>query len=337
MDWILPAADDFHVHLRNDSRTPTAIAATRSGGSARVLAMPNIEPPIRNHEDAFAYLDRLRELGADFAIVPCLKITATSQPETLLAAGRAGIPVAKQYPLGVTTNSEDGVTSTRQLFPLYEAMQELDMVLSLHGEKPGAFVLDAEEEFLPDLVAIHRAFPKLRIVLEHVSSAAACQCVKDLGTTVAATITDHHLELTLNEVVGSRLRPHNFCMPVAKRPSDRAALIQCVAEGHPRFFSGSDSAPHLRQDKECGSGCAGIFSAPFHLPFLAWRFSQWGIAHRLQPFTSSFGREFYRLPENGHRVRLIQEPCTIPAQIDGIVPFLAGHTLPYRLEWEEAS
>jgi len=336
MDWILPAADDFHVHLRDDGRTPAAIAATRMGGSARVLAMPNIDPPVLNHEDAFAYVERMRRLGADFSIVPCLKITSTCQPDTLLKAGKAGIQVAKQYPLGVTTNSEDGVTSISQLFPLYEAMQEMDMVLSLHGERPGAFVLDAEQEFLQDLVTIHSTFPKLRIVLEHVTSAAACQCVKDLGPTVAATITDHHLELTLNDVVGSRLRPHHFCMPVAKRPSDRAALIQCVAEGHPRFFSGSDSAPHLRQDKECSSGCAGIFSAPVHLPFLAWRFSQWGLAHRLQPFTSCFGREFYRLPENGRKVRLVCEPFLVPAEFNGIVPFLAGQTLPFRLEWEEA-
>jgi len=333
MEIRMPAADDLHVHLRNDARTPDAIRAVRHGGAARVLAMPNIQPAIADGEGARAYLEFLRAQRADFEILTTIKLTPATTPEQVASAARVGVAAVKQYPMGVTTNSEDGVTDVRALYPVYEAIQAHDLVLSLHGEVPGAFVMDAESAFLESLVQIHRDFPKLRIVLEHVTTAAAVACVRELGPMVAATITDHHLDLTLDDVVGSRVRPHHFCMPVAKRPEDRRALNQAVSEGHPSFFSGTDSAPHLPQHKECAEGCAGIFNAPFHLQFLATHFDRQGMLDRLQDFCCRFGREFYRLPAHGEEVVLIRRQTIVPQRFGAIVPFKAGQTLEFDLTW----
>ncbi|MCB1049583.1 MAG: dihydroorotase [Acidobacteria bacterium] len=333
MELTLQAASDFHVHLRDDERTAVAIRATRAGGTNRVLAMPNTSPPLLTGADCQRYLDFLRAQGADFEILPTVKIVEGSEPDRFREAAKQGVVAAKQYPSGVTTNSQDGVTSIRQLFPVYEALQAEDMVLSIHGERPAAFVLDAEAEFLDDLVLIHRNFPKLRIVLEHVSTEAAVTCVRSLGPQVVATITDHHLELTLQDVVGSRIQPHHFCMPVAKRPSDRRALVQAVTQRDAKFFSGTDSAPHLRSDKESACGCAGIFNAPTHMQFLATRFAQWGILDHLEAFTSGLGSQFYNRPPVEEKICLRREAWMVPEEWDGIVPFMAGKSLDFKLSW----
>ncbi len=333
MELRMAAADDLHVHLRNDERTADAIRATRHGGTGRVLAMPNTAPAIATGEQAESYRRYLQAAGADFDILTTIKLTPETTPDDIAGAVSAGVTAVKQYPLGVTTHSEDGVTDIAPLFPVYEAIQDHDLVLSLHGEVPGVFVMDAETEFLDSLRLIHRQFPRLRIVLEHITTKAAVDCVVEMSDRVAATITDHHLDLTLDNVVGSRIRPHHFCMPVAKRPEDRAALNQIVKQGHPSFFSGGDSAPHLPADKESACGCAGIFNAPFHMQFLATHFRAHGMLNRLSDFCTRFGREFYRLSKLAEEIVLIERPTETPERFGAMVPFKAGQTLSFDLEW----
>ncbi|CAM2067156.1 dihydroorotase [Sulfidibacter corallicola] len=333
MELRIPAADDLHIHLRNDERTLPAIKAVREGGSCRVLAMPNTIPAIATGREAMEYRSYLQKQGADFDILTTIKLTPSTRPEDIAEAANLNVIAGKQYPLGVTTNSEDGVSDFTAMYPIYEAMQSADMVLSLHGEVPQAFVLDAEAAFLDILVDIHRNFPKLRIVLEHITTQAAVELVRSMPEQVAATITDHHLDITLDDVIGATIKPHLFCKPVAKRPGDRRALNEAVREGHPSFFSGTDSAPHLIQDKETACGCAGIFNAPYHLQFLATHFEKLDMLPRLGPFVSQFGANFYRLPINREEVVLIPRQVTVPPQYDGIVPFQAGNTLAFDLAW----
>jgi len=333
-DITLPIADDLHIHLRNDDRTRAAIDAVRHGGSGRVLAMPNTVPAISNGAEAEAYRTELIDQGADFEILTTIKLTGATTVEDIADAARHGVRAVKQYPMGVTTNSDDGVTDVRPLFPVYEAIQAHDLILSLHGEVPGTFVMDAEAAFLDSLRLIHANFPKLRIVLEHITTRAAVDLVASLDDRVAATITDHHLAITLDDVVGSRIRPHHFCMPVAKRPEDRTALVAIVKAGHPSFFSGTDSAPHKVADKENACGCAGIFNAPFHMQFLAHFFEEQHMLDRLEPFTSVFGAAFYRLPRNREEITLVREPFQVPDRFGPIVPFRAGTTLNWRLARE---
>lgn len=329
----MPAADDWHIHLRNDDRTPASIRAVRTGGSARVLAMPNTKPAISTAEEALAYRAKLVELGADFDVQLTIKLTPDTTPDQVREAAAKSVRAAKQYPDGVTTNSENGVRDVRSLFPVYEAMQDADLVLCIHGEEPTSFVLDAELDFLSSLQLIHENFPRLRMVLEHITTRAAVEMVAGMPEHVAATITDHHLILTLGDVVGTRIRPHNFCMPVAKRPEDRAALNEIVKRGHPSFFSGTDSAPHAKVDKECDCGAAGIFNSGYHMQFLATHFEREGMLDRLEDFTSRFGADFYRVPRNREEITLVREPTPVPAIDDGIVPFNGGSTLDWQVVW----
>jgi len=336
MTLRLKAADDLHIHLRNDDRSQTAIAAVRHGGAVRVMVMPNTDPPILTGADAIAYRTQLEQWGADFEILTTIKITGQTRPEHVSQAARCGVMAAKQYPQGVTTNSEDGIVDVRAMFPVYDALQGQDMVLSIHGEVPGVFVMDAETAFLESLLEIANNFPRLRIVLEHITTRAAVEAVSTLPDTVAATITDHHLIITLDDVVGSRIRPHHFCMPVAKRPDDRSALNEAVRSGHPKFFSGTDSAPHRIPDKQSACGCAGIFNSPYHLPILATHFKRCDMLNRLEAFTSEHGADFYRLPHNREELILEPIPQLIPETFRGLAPFGSSQELDYRIASSDA-
>ncbi len=333
MELRMPAADDLHIHLRNDERTEKAIEAVRFGGAARVLAMPNTLPPIANGDDALAYEGFLKEKGADFEILTTIKLSGNTTVEDIESAAKSGVVAVKQYPMGVTTNSDDGVTDVRKMFSVYEAIRDNDLILSLHGEVPGVFVMDAEAAFLDSLREIHRNFPTLRIILEHITTRAAVEAVQSLPETVAGTITDHHLAITLDDVVGSRIRPHHFCMPVAKRPEDRSALVEVVRPGHPSFFSGTDSAPHLVADKESACGCAGIFNSPYHMQFLATFFKEQDMLERLEAFTSVFGAAFYRIPRNKSEIVLTPGALKVPDRFGPMVPCRSGETLAFNLSW----
>jgi dihydroorotase len=266
-----------------------------------------------------------------------IKIVPSTTPATIREAKAAGVVAGKLYPEGVTTNSSDGVRDFMELADVFGAMAEAGLVLCLHGETPDAFCLDREEAFLAEVLpTIAASFPGLRIVLEHVSTAAAVEWVRGQAPAgahdVAATITVHHLLLTLDDVVGGMLAPHHFCKPVAKRPADRAAIVAAAVSGDPRFFLGTDSAPHLRAAKEAAHGCAGVFTAPVALPLLAARFDEHDALDRLEAFCSGHGARFYGLPGNEGTVQLVREPWTVPADCAGVVPLAAGTTLPWRVE-----
>ena len=275
MELSLRAPDDFHVHLRQAPMLEPVVRETARWFD-RVLAMPNTVPPITTPERLVAYGDEIRRAllpGESLTPILVFKVVPDLDPATVDALAAAGAVGGKLYPQGVTTNSADGVADADALFPVYEAMEALDLVLEVHAELPGAFSLDREAAFLPVISRIATRFPRLRIVIEHVSSAAAVRAIHELPPTVAATVTVHHLMLTLDDVVGGDLRPHHFCKPIAKRPEDRDAILAEVLAGNPRFFFGSDSAPHLRGEKESECGCAGVYTAPVAVPLLVELFA----------------------------------------------------------------
>lgn len=329
--WTLPRPDDFHVHLRQDEDLPL-FAREASRRFARVLVMPNLVPPVRTGDEVRAYRSaialaapRLQPLMA-FKLGPDL---TDSDIDRLAAAGAAA---GKVYPEGVTTHSENGVQDLRQIVPLLPSLEKHGMVVCCHGEKPGVFSLDREEAFLEEFSEVAAAHPRTRFVLEHVSTAAAVRRIAELGPNAAATITLHHLEITLDDVIGGSLRPHLFCKPVAKRESDRQALREAAFSGNPKFFFGSDSAPHRVDRKECASGCAGVYSMPMALEGLAGVFDVAGKRARLADFVAGFGADFYGLPRTAETIALVRDPWVVPAVVDGVVPYRAGETLAWRLE-----
>jgi dihydroorotase len=265
-------------------------------------------------------------------------------PDVIIAAKKAGIAGVKVYPAGVTTNSEHGVSSYEPFYPTFAEMEKQDMVLNLHGECPSGrdiHVLNAEEKFLPTLKEIHSKFPKLRIVLEHCTSAAAVNAVRECGPSVVATITAHHLYLTVDSWGGNS---QNFCKPVAKFPSDRDALIEAATSGNPKFFFGSDSAPHPVRNKAKAKGAAaGVFTQSHAIPYVAEVFEAAGKLENLKGFVTDFGKSFYKVQDASLRdpigsVSLVRKQSTIPNLVgtdndDAVVPFRAGETINWTVEW----
>lgn len=331
MKLTIRRPDDFHLHLRQGAMLSAVLPATaRQFG--RAIIMPNTDSPILTAADVERY--RRQILAEDSGLTPLMtiKLVPATTPVGILEARAVGTIAGKLYPEGVTTNSDDGVRDIRGMYPVFDAMERSGMVLCLHGESPGAFCLDREKDFLRHLVDIAGTFQRLKIVLEHITTDEAVKMVSCLPGNVAATITVHHLYLTLDDVIGGLIRPHTFCKPIAKRPEDRTALIAAAVSGNPKFFLGTDSAPHLRERKECDGGCAGVFSAPMAMQALAWLFVEGCQAHdRLEKFTSRFGAEFYGLPLNEGKLELIREPKPVPREVAGVVPFMAGEIIPWSL------
>ncbi len=325
----LPFVDDFHLHLRQDAMMRAVVPMVRSGGVGRCVVMPNTTPPIATASDAQRYCSELRALAPDVEFLMTLYLLPELTPERISEAAEAGIFGVKCYPKGVTTNSESGTEDFGVYDAVFSAMEAEGIALLIHGEAPSNVdndicILNAEERFLPELEKLHARFPRLRIVLEHATTAAAVECVKGLGDSVAATITVHHLDLTVDDWAG---RNHNFCKPVAKYPHDREALRKVVSEGHPRFFLGSDSAPHPQSAKESACGCAGVFTSPILLPCLADVFDRIGSLDRLADFTSTFGHQFHGLPPLEGSITLQKRETVVPEAYGDIVPYRAGQTL----------
>lgn len=304
--------------------------------------MPNTNPAIITVSGIVRYRDEIDMAAGNDGFEPLMtvKLTGSTTPAIIKDAKAAGITAVKLYPVGVTTNSADGVSveNIEELFPIFQIMQDQDIVLSIHGELPNKYVLLREELFLVKLAQIALSFPRLRIVLEHITTQAAVTAVCKLPKNVAATITLHHMMITLDDVLcykqdgGEFLNPHNYCKPVAKSPADRWALLEVVRSGNPKFFFGSDTAPHLCEKKESSCGCAGVWSAPVLLPLLCQTFERYEMLERLEPFVSQFGAEFYRLPLNSGQVTLTEcEPVIVPPIINGIVPFWAGKGLKWSV------
>ncbi len=325
--------DDFHVHLRTE-RTLECVAKFTAKQFKRSLIMPNTSPPILNAHDVAWYRCQIQKAAPELLPLMTIQINGDTTPNMVLRARQAGAIAGKVYPKGVTTNSQNGVADFRVIYPVLEAMQKVGiMVLSLCGEDPWekATCLHREKMFLPTLFQLAGDFPELRIVLEHITTADAVAMIERLPANVAATITAHHLLLTIDDVIGDLICPHNFCKPVAKFPGDRDALLKAATGGNPKFFFGSDSAPHLRKNKECSSGCAGVFSAPVALPLLTQIFDQHDALDKLEGFTAEFGADFYRLPQNTETIALEKCDWTVPRSIKGIVPFMAGQTLHWQI------
>ncbi len=308
---------------------------------ARALAMPNTVPPVTTPERLRSYrreIEAAVPLGIDFEPLMVFKVVPELAPADVAELRDAGAIGGKLYPQGVTTNSADGASDIDALYPLFEAMEAADLVLEIHAEEPGVFSLDRERAFLPRIERIVARFPRLRIVIEHISSAEAVAALDSLPTTVAATVTVHHLLLTLDDVIGDELRPHHFCKPIAKRPADRDAICAAVLSGNRRVFFGSDSAPHRRGDKEADCGCAGVYTAPVAVPLLAEFFDRAGVAltergsnlagePSLEAFASRYGADFYRLPRSERTITLVESETVVPGEYDGVVPFRAGTRL----------
>ena len=305
--------DDFHVHLR-EREMLQLVAPLTAKHFARALVMPNLWQPVVTGFDVSRYRDAIQKAADNPSFTPLMTIKLLDglTPETILTARAAGAIAAKLYPRGVTTNSDDGVSDPLALGTVYETMEACGMVLCLHGETPGVFCMEREAAFLDTLGEIVVRHPKLKIVLEHVTTAQAVSFVMLAPENVAATITVHHLVLTLDDVVGEKIKPHHFCKPIAKTPHDLRILRRAATSGSPKFFLGTDSAPHSLAHKECSAGCAGVFTAPVALPVLAEVFEQEEALDKLEAFTSEFGARFYGLPLNDGTIWITKEPWKVP-------------------------
>ncbi len=299
----------------------------------RALAMPNLKPPLTDVTSLKRYMRDVQTASPHgFTPLFSLYLTPETTTDTIWEAKKMGAVAAKLYIKGTTTNSAHGVPIAKLDFlePVLCAMEECGMVLCVHGEMPDAYVLDREAEFLPILGRMSTGHPRLRMVMEHISDRRSVRTVQVLPPNVAATITVHHLLLTTDDVIGGMLQPHHHCMPCAKRPEDRDALIEAVMSGNPKFFLGTDSAPHLREYKENAEGRAGIFTAPVALSLLAGLFEKFGQLDRLEHFTSQFGATHYRLPLNIETQNIVKRAWLVPGDYAGVVPFCAYH----RMEWQ---
>ncbi len=332
--------DDWHLHLRDDAMLALAADIT-ARQFARAIVMPNLVPPVTTVDAAEAYRDRILAAlppGRRFTPLMTAYLTDEIDPDEIATGFTKGVFTAcKLYPAGATTNSSAGVTDVRKIGPVLERMQTIGMPLLLHGEVTSSDIdiFDREAAFLETVLApMLSDFPALKVVLEHITTTDSVQFVQDAGPTLAATITAHHLRIDRNALFEGGLRPHAYCLPVAKRRHHRTALRQAAVSGNPKFFLGTDSAPHQKQDKESACGCAGIFSAPVALESYALTFDEEGALDKLEAFASEFGPRFYELPFNEGTITLHRETQTVPETVTqgdvSVVPFHAGETLAWR-------
>lgn len=333
--------DDWHLHLRDGAELASVVGYT-ARAFGRAIVMPNLKPPVTTVELAARYRDRIRAAvpaGAAFEPLMTLYLTDSTPPAEIDRAAASGfIAGVKLYPAGATTHSDSGVTSLARCAAVLARMEERDVVLQVHGEATGDDVdpYDRESTFiereLTPLVARH---PRLRVVLEHVTTRAGVEFVRAAGPQVAATVTPQHLLYNRGAMFRGGLRPHLYCLPILKRERDREALLEAATSGDGRFFLGTDSAPHARGAKESACGCAGVFSAPAAIELYARAFEEAGRLDRLEAFASISGADFYRLPRNRDRITLERRDWTVPASLafgaSEIVPMCAGETLAWRM------
>ena len=326
--------DDWHVHLR-DGEMLKRVASCTGRQFARAIVMPNLVPPVTAVDQAQAYRDRIRAAAAmDFEPLMTAYLTDQADPAELARGFQEGVWIAaKLYPAGATTNSASGVTDIRNIHLALERMQAIGMALCVHGEvtDPDVDVFDRESVFIDRVLSpLVDDFPDLKIVFEHITTADAADFVRDAPATVAATITPQHLHINRNALFAGGLRPHAYCLPVAKRERHRLAVRKAAVSGSPKYFLGTDSAPHARSAKESACGCAGIFNAPYALESYAAVFEEEGALDRFEGFASENGPNFYRLPLNEGSVTLERLEQIVPDEIEGLVPFHAGETLKWR-------
>ncbi len=324
MELLLTDPLDMHLHLREGEMLRTVAPLSAKDFAAGVI-MPNLQQPVDSLVRLLAYRDEVGKALSQYLFTPLMTLFFKNYSEKELLEARPHILGIKLYPAGITTQSESGVRDIRGAYKTFELLEELRIPLLVHGESNG-FVMDREREFISVYQQVARDFPQLHLIMEHITTADAVRFL-DSSDKVSATVTLHHLLITLDDVAGNMLEPDLFCKPIAKTPHDRETLRQAVFSGHPRLMFGSDSAPHPRHKKECCGCAAGIFSAPVALPLLAQMFEEQGCLDKLQGFVSDIAKQRYGLPEFGKTVRLSKENWKVPELYDTVRPFYAGQTL----------
>ena len=336
--------DDWHLHLR-DGDMLKGVVGSSADHIARAIIMPNLVPPVVTTADASAYHDRIRAAlpaGTAFRPLMTLYLTEATDPSDVAAGAAQGlIHAVKLYPAGATTNSESGVRHFDNVIPVLERMAEIGLPLCVHGEvtDPDVDIFDREAVFIDRVLdPIRRRVPGLRVVMEHVTTADGVHYVRTGGEGIAATLTTHHLIINRNHILAGGIRPHYYCLPVAKRERHRVALVEAATSGDPRFFSGTDSAPHSDPTKETACGCAGCFTAPVNLPCLAHVFEDAGALDKLEAFTSISGAAFYGMEPNEDRITLIRReaPWTPAPKVETgagpVTVFDPGFPLHWQIE-----
>src|SRR3990170_758140 len=333
--------DDWHLHLR-DGAAMASVLADSARRFGRAIIMPNLQPPVRTTQQALHYRERILAAlpdGMAFEPLMTLYLTDDTAPEEIARAKLSGrVFGVKLYPAGATTHSDAGVTRLSRCFHALERMEEVGLPLLVHGEStdPAIDVFDREKAFLEEVLgpALER-FPRLKVVLEHITTRDAVQYVEITGENFAATITAHHLLMNRNALFMGGIRPHHYCLPVLKREEHREALVEAATSGNPKFFLGTDSAPHAKGAKEAACGCAGIYTAHAALEFYAVAFEEADALDRLEGFAAEFGARFYGLPANRDTVTLVREEWTVPAKLpfggEELVPLRAGESIPWKL------
>jgi dihydroorotase len=333
--------DDWHLHLRDGDHLRAVLPDT-ARRFARAIVMPNLKPPVTTSRLAIEYRKRILAAlpdGARFEPLMTLYLTDNTAPAEIASARASGlIHAVKYYPAGATTHSDSGVTDLSKCSAVLEAMEKHGMPLLVHGEvtDPQVDIFDREKIFIERLLApLVERFPQLRIVMEHITTSEAARFVADAPARVAATITAHHLLLSRNALFSGGVRPHLYCLPVLKREAHRQALIGAAVSGNPKFFLGTDSAPHSRQTKETDCGCAGIYTAHAGIELYAEAFAAEGALDRLEGFASRHGARFYGLPVNAETVTLVQEPWPVPSDLafgaDRLVPLRSAATVGWKV------
>ncbi len=337
----LTRPDDWHIHLRDGA------ALSRTVGDAaqqfsRAIVMPNLVPPVMTTEQALDYQTRIRAArpaGNAFEPLMVLYLTDNTDPAEIAKAKAAGVTAVKLYPAGATTNSGSGVTDLTKVYPVLEAMQKAGMPFLLHGEVTDSSIdiFDREKVFLDRTFGnLVKNFPELKMVLEHITTADSAEFVAAAPANVAATITAHHLLYNRNHMLAGGIRPHYYCLPILKRNTHQAALIKAATSGSPKFFLGTDSAPHAKDKKEAACGCAGSYTAYAAIELYAEAFEDAGALDKLEGFASHFGPDFYQLPRNSETITLVksawQAPETLAFADTTLVPLRAGEQLRWKLQ-----
>ena len=342
MDQItLTRPDDWHLHLR-DGEAMRAVLPDTARRFARAIVMPNLRPPVVTTALALSYRERIRAAvpaGAAFEPLMTLYLTDNTPPQEIARARQSGaVHAVKYYPAGATTHSDSGVTDLARCRPVLEAMEEHALPLLLHGEvtDPAVDVFDRERVFIDRVLEpLVRQLTRLRIVVEHITTREAARFVLDAPPRVAATITAHHLLLNRNALFAGGVRPHHYCLPVLKREVHRSALIEAATSGNPKFFLGTDSAPHARHTKEAECGCAGIYTAHSGIELYAEAFAAAGKLERLEAFASFHGPDFYGLPRNRDTITLVRQDWRLPPELpfgsDRLVPFRSGENVSWKI------
>lgn len=332
--------DDWHLHVRDGDVLKDVVPAT-AACFGRAIIMPNLVPPVTNAAEASAYRDRVLAAakGTNFRPLMTLYLTESTNREDILEASAEGVVAAKLYPAGATTNSASGVQDIRNIYPVLEAMAECGMLLLVHGEVTDADIdiFDREKVFLERVLApTLEAFPNLKVVLEHITTADSAEFVRHhQGDNLGATLTPQHLMYNRNHMLVGGIRPHLYCLPILKRSRHQKALRDAIASGDKRFFLGTDSAPHSKDKKEAACGCAGCYSAYGAIGLYAEIFEELGILDQLEAFASLNGADFYGLPRNTDTITLVKKSWTMPDDLPlaggTIIPLKAGETVNWRL------